>query len=202
MKRFIFIFIVLVILSTCIKAQSINYMKPYASSVAFCARVPNKSAFACTVRLQTDGNNHYWLQYECDYPNNVHGLRIGGRDCFGIWSFKKGQKMYLKLDNDDILELKCTSRKSEACGYKTMATSIETRYNVYSYFLLNNEQIEKLSSHGFKKMRGELKYEVYDFFLEHDVVTIDFQKLYQKIEEKNESEGKKQSRRENPLEDF
>ena len=83
-----------------------------------------------------------------------------------------------------------------------MATSIETRYNVYSYFLLSNEHIEKLSSHGFKKMRGELKYEVYDFFLEHDVVTIDFQNLYQKIEEKNELEGKKQSRRENPLEDF
>lgn len=202
MKRSLFIFLVLVVLNTCIKAQSINYMEPYASSVAFCARVPNKNAFVCTVSLQTDGNNHYWLQYECDYPNNVHGLRIGGRDCFGIWSFKKGQKMYLKLDNNDILELKCTSRESEACGYKAMATSVETRYNVYSYFLLNNEQIEKLSSHGFKKMRGELKYEVYDFFLEHDIVTIDFQNLYQKIEEKNESEGKKQSRRENPLEDF
>ena len=39
-------------------------------------------------------------------------------------------------------------------------------------------------------------------FLEHDIVTVDFQNLYQKIEEKNESEGKKQSRRENPLEDF
>ena len=187
---------------TSIMAQSIDYMEPYASSVAFCARVPDGNAFVCIVRLQTDGNNHFWLQYECDYPNNVHGLRIGGRDCFGIWSFKKGQKMYLKLDNDEILELKCTSRKSEACGYKTMATSIETRYNVYSYFLLNNEQIEKLSNHGFKKMRGELKYDVYDFFLEHDVVTIDFKKLYQKILEKNESERKKQSRRENPLNDF
>ena len=119
-----------------------------------------------------------------------------------MWSFKKGQKLYLKLDNDEILELKCSSRKSKECGYKIMATSVETKYNVYSFFLLNNEQIEKLKCHGFRKMRGELKYEVYDFFLEHGVVFIDFQKLYQKIEEKNESEEKEQSLRNNPLEGF
>lgn len=78
------------------------------------------------------------------------------------YAILKGNNLYLKLDNEDILTLTCTRHKVLKDGYVTTENGIFQNYADYSYFPVGVEIIEKLRNSDIIKVRGQFKFELID----------------------------------------
>lgn len=200
MKKIVYTFIV-IFYAISIYAQHPDYEHPFASSVVLVGRTHNTKLHPCFIYLECDKVGNYWLKYYVDFHNEKRVIG-GTTNCYGAFNIKKGKNMYLKLDNDEVLQLKCNKWLVYETGYDIVATSVYTKYLIYSYFLLSKEQIDTLKSHGFCKVRCEFKEQTRDLILEKDIIYTPFDKVEAKFIEKSEKEYKELQIREDPLSNF
>ena len=86
---------------------------------------------------------------------------------FNEYTILKGNNLYLKLDNGNILVLTCSSEKTIKDGFVTTESDIYVNYASYSYFPLDSAALENLRAHNIVKIRGQFKFKVIDGFLQY-----------------------------------
>lgn len=81
---------------------------------------------------------------------------------FQKYAILKGSKVYLKLDNGEIISLTCSLSKTVEDGFVTTRNGVYQNYADYSYFPIDSIVIEKLKTHDIVKIRGQFKSEIMD----------------------------------------
>ena len=189
------------------RTSSFNYYeKQYISNYGYAFHAPDGSIGQLgSIHIECDKNKRCWFKYECGvgYCNVERITDENGREWLGMYSVYKGKHMYLKLDNDEIIALTCKDIKFIHNGYFTGNTDIYKEYEIFSYFDLTQELIDKLRNHKIVKMRCELKYEVLDMVLEEDInLKPKFEEAFNKYDKKVEEETQKNNLKSNPLNGF
>lgn len=157
------------------------------------------------VYIECEKNNTIWLRYQVITPFDVDELvDAQGRHTVGQYTVSQGKNLYFKLDNDEILILKCSLRRKIQNGYYTGNNHIYKQYNYYSYFKLTKEQIQKLKEHEIIKMRAEMKFDVRDIELskENKTMAERFDELQIKKNKKSDQEDSQDAINNNPLKGF
>jgi hypothetical protein len=204
MKK-IFIVFILCLISICSFGQSINYSYPYVEEYGWAFHVPNKSIGELGfIHIECDNKGNIWLKHNVITPYNVEELVDSeGRHVIAEYAINKGKHIYLKLDNNEIITLTCSLMKKVHSGYYTGNTNIYNQYDIFSYFNLNDEIINKLKNNKIIKMRCEMKFEILDMELKDEIsLSKNFDKFQTAILEKKNKEIEKNKIKENPLSNF
>ena len=189
------------------RTSSFNYYeKQYISSYGWGFNAPDGSIGQLGfIHIECDKNKRVWFRYECGlgYCQVEKITDDNGREWLGRYNVYKGKHMYLKLDNDEIITLTCKDIKFIHNGYFTGYTDIYKEYQIFSYFDLTQDVIDKLNEHKIVKMRCELRYEVSDMVLKEDIdLKPKFEKAFNELDEKIEEETQKNDLKSNPLNGF
>ena len=168
MKKILFILVALMVFAgASAQSNKINYEFPYTGGYGWSFSLPvggfpeiGELGF---MYIETDSMGHVWLKYNVIDVANVENMVDGnGRKTLGRYAVQKGKHIYLKLDNDTIITLACHFYKENHNGYYVGANDIHNKYDVYSYFNLDDNTINQLISHRIIKMRVEAMYDVID----------------------------------------
>jgi hypothetical protein len=188
MKKVVFILVAMMAFTE-VSAQSVkfNYDFPYISGYGWSFNLPvggfpeiGELGF---IHIETDSIGHIWLKYNViDIANVASMVDEDGRKTLGRYAVQKGKHIYLKLDNDTIITLTCHFYKERHNGYYVGENDIYNKYDVYSYFNLDDNTINQLRSHNIIKMRVEVKYDVIDANFKGDYP--EFEKHYNKTMDK------------------
>ena len=120
-----------------------------------------------------------------------------GKECLGKYNIYKGKHLYLKLANNEIITLTCSEVIERYSGFKV------GHKDIYAYFDLSDEIINKLNTNAIMKMRCELKYVIMDMFLEKPVLLrLEFNKLNEEYKNKIPEVELQNKLKENPLSGF
>ena len=182
----------------------IDYAHPYVEEYVWAFDATPGLGELGFMHIGCDKSGHTWLKHNVHYLYNAEDVvDHDGKECLGTYAVHKGKHIYLKLDNDEIITLTCVSMNMVHNGYYKGSTYVHYKYEIYSYFNIDNKIIEKLKEHQIIKMRCEMKYDVLDMYLHDD---LDFNKHYNKfldtINKKNSTENKQEEINNNPLLDF
>ena len=139
----------------------VDYAHPYVSQYAWAFHAGvGELGF---MYLETDNHGHTWLKHNVHYIYNAEGLVDSeGKSHLGKYAVNKGKHIYLKLDNDEVITLTCFLMQNVHTDYYVSNVDIHKKYEIYSYFNLDENTIEKLRNHQIVKMRCEMKYEIGD----------------------------------------
>ncbi len=188
------------------RSQNIDYAHPYVSNYGFAFHTTeSKSGNLGFIYVECDKTNNIWVKYLVHTPFDVDELVDSqGRHIVGQYTISQGKNLYLKLDNEEIMTLKCSLRRKVHNGYYTGNNSIYKQYDFFCYFKLSAEQLQKLKEHEIIKMRCELKFEVMDMRLDNDKSSFcsKLEELQNKKNEKMEQEKNKDEIKNNPLKGF
>lgn len=189
------------------RTSSFNYYeKQYISSYGWGFKSSDGSLEGWgSIHIECDKNKRVWFRYECGgVLSSVEKITDGnGREWLGKYNVYKGKHMYLKLDNDEIITLTCKDIEFIHNGYFTGNTDIYKEYQIFSYFDLTQDVINKLNEHKIVKMRCELRYEVLDMVLEEDIdLKPKFEEAFNELGKKMEEETQKNDLKSNPLNGF
>lgn len=128
------------------------------------------------------------------------------------YAVPKGNSIYLKLDNGDIITLTCDLDEIKADGFVTAQNNVYQNYAGYSYFPVDTVIIEKLKTNNVVKVRGQFTREVLDGSMQFTPESTmpetkeDFIQAVQYVEKRYkdviEEKNKQDKLKDNPLHDF
>ena len=142
-----------------------------------------------TIYLKIDNNGNYYI-----------GLYDGPHSIFKVY---EGGRLFLKLDNDEILTLKNSKTIQVFSEYDRYGNKLwdETRV-----FYLSDKDLKALKQHKICKMRAEIRGNVTDIMRSDLSKDYDFatqqQKVYNKYLEKTGQKRRQEELNANPLLDF
>lgn len=211
MKNIILSFILTMVTIASFGQQSkqINYSNPYVKTTGWSFDVPDGIVKGLGslgfIRICSDkSNKNFWLEHYVITPYNVDEIvDEQGRHICGQYTINTGKHIYLKLDNNEIITLTCNYRSKIHTDYYTGNTGVYKQYDMYSYFLLNSNIIEKLKNHKIIKMRCEMKFEVKDMNLDKEIdCNESFNTLNELYTKKYNEDHNINELNNNPLKDF
>ena len=151
--------IVLIITAICICMYTSAQNEYDSSFVRF--YVPNSDGSLFPVPIDTsitiveDGKTY--IKIHANNPYNAQEFSD-----YQKYAILKGDNIYLKLDNEEIITLTCAFNIVQKDGYVTTRNGVYQNYADYSYFLIDTEVIEKLKKYDIIKVRGQFKFELMD----------------------------------------
>lgn len=114
-------------------------------------------SFCATAADEIESGSGLFIKTYALFANNAKGLSH-----FMYYTIPPGDKLFFKLDNGEILALKCEFQIQEKNDHLITRNGVYDTYDDYCYFRLNNDIIEKLLTHNIVKARAQFKDDTLD----------------------------------------
>ena len=98
-----------------------------------------------------------FIKTHAQFAHNAEGLSY-----FMYYTIPPGDLLIFKLDNGEILTLKCEFQIQEKNDRLITRNGVYDTYHDYCYFRLNNDIIDKLLAHNIVKARAQFKDDTLD----------------------------------------
>lgn len=134
-----------------------NY-KPFSSTYGWSFYTSQKSIVDSNfgfIFIECDLRGNYWFRHEIFDAMPLEIIDMNGRIVSSNISKHFISRIWLKLDNNEIITLSYDNCSTVCIGFSRIH-KVEKQYQISSYFLLTNDEIEKLKAHKIIKMRSEL----------------------------------------------